>query len=322
MNRTLQLSNLSIGYKKPLIKGISSVLTQGEIALLIGKNGVGKTTLIKTLMQEVLPISGAISINSDSLDVQNFHQYVSVVLSNTNIHSGLTVVELLELGRFPYKKWYQKITKKERKWINKIIEFTNLEKYKNYSINELSDGNLQKACIARAMVQDTDFLILDEPTTHLDLENKLMILDLLKNFSHTYNKGILFTSHDWEYSFKIADKLWCFKDNEFYSGETEDLALQLNLYEEIPYFEFNYAENTFIKKTENKSQKVDLSLTDEKTLFWFKHALLKNNFTIDSNAQIKIGFNKQNKTFSIYSNNVLIKEVEFIYECINELKRL
>ncbi len=245
--KKLELKNLSIGYDKVLINSISTSLQQGEIALLIGKNGTGKTTLLKTLFNEVSLLNGSILIDNQELTKENFYHHLSIVLSNSTVNSEMTVLEVLELGRFPYKKWYEKINQEEKKWIDKILNLTNLEQYKNFPVNKLSDGNLQKTFIARALVQNTDFILLDEPTTHLDLENKLIILDLLKTFAKEYNKGILFTSHDWQFSFSIADNLWCIDNQQFISGNLEDVAKNQCLFESITTHHFNYFENKFIE---------------------------------------------------------------------------
>jgi iron complex transport system ATP-binding protein len=318
--KKLELVNLSIGYDIPLVNSISASLSQGEITLLIGKNGSGKTTLIKTLFNEVPYLKGKISINHNELTKENFYHHLSVVLSNTSINSEMTVLDVLELGRFPYKKWYEKVNHDEKKWMNKILELTNLKKYKHLSINKLSDGNLQKTFIARALVQNTDFIVLDEPTTHLDLENKLMILDLLKTFAKEYNKGILFTSHDWQFAFSIADNLWCIDNQQFISGNLEDVAIQLKLFESISTHQFNYSENKFIEKSNHIKRKVSLLLDDEKYDYWLKHALIKHNFEVVENSSLMIKiiddkyvvFNNDNMIFETYTISQLLELLKTI----------
>lgn len=318
--KVLELLNLSIGYDKVLVNSITTSLKQGEIALLIGKNGTGKTTLLKTLFNEVPPLKGKILINNDELTKNTFYHHLSIVLSNASISSEMTVLDVLELGRFPYKKWYEKINQKEKKWINKIIEFTNLKPYKDFSISKLSDGNLQKTFIARALVQNTDFIVLDEPTTHLDIENKLMILDLLKTFAKEFNKGILFTSHDWQFAFSIADNLWCIDNQQFISGNLEDVAKNKNLYESILTHQFDYLENRFVEKYNSNKVKISLLFDDEKNYYWLKHALLKYNFDVVNNSDVTIQI-IENK-YIIRKFNVNICEVITINETINFLKTI
>lgn len=316
--KKLKLENLSIGYDKVLINSISTSLQQGEIALLIGKNGAGKTTLLKTLFNEVPLLKGEILIDNQKLTKNNFYHHLSIVLSNSTVNSEMTVLEVLELGRFPYKKWYEKINKEEKKWIDKILNLTNLVEYKNITINKLSDGNLQKTFIARALVQNTDFILLDEPTTHLDLENKLMILDLLKTFAKEYNKGILFTSHDWQFAFSIADSLWNIDNQQFTSGNLEDVANKLNLFDSISTHQFNYLENRFIEKSNFIKRKIMLLVDDEKQYYWLKHSLMKHNFDVEnqSNMSIQIIDSK----YIIKNNQKIICEVLTVSEVIQFLK--
>lgn len=221
-NNILKLENLSIGYDKNIVvKNITANLYPGEIILLAGRNGCGKTTLLKTIFKEIPRISGNISINQmniDKISYSDLGKYLSVVLSKNNASSMLKVYDLLTLGRYPFKKWYQKLNLSEIDLIEQTIQWLELEEFRNHPLDMLSEGNLQKAMIARTLVQDTDFMILDEPTSHLDPYNKNMIMKIIKKIAKEQNKAILFTSHDLELSLNFVDNFWLISEGKFITG--------------------------------------------------------------------------------------------------------
>ncbi len=132
---------------------------------------------------------------------------VSVVLTESIASKNLSVYELLALGRQPYTNWLGKLADTDVFIINKSIALLELEPFLDKKCFQLSDGQLQRALIARALIQDTDIILLDEPTTHLDLYHKVQILKLLKSIAHKTNKVILFTSHEIELAIQLCDKM-------------------------------------------------------------------------------------------------------------------
>ncbi|MGZ5188924.1 MAG: ATP-binding cassette domain-containing protein, partial [Kaistella sp.] len=125
--------------------------------------------------------------------------------------------------------------------VDEIIESLNLNQYRNFPLQKLSDGNLQKAFIGRALAQNSPMIILDEPTTHLDEENKIIILKLLRKLAKTQNKLILFSSHDWRLSKEFADKIWLVNDGILDAGITEDILLKHDELLNPNLFHFNEA---------------------------------------------------------------------------------
>jgi hypothetical protein len=237
----IQLKNLQIGYDKPLITNINTYLKQGDVCLIIGNNGIGKTTLIKTLLRQIPILSGEIFINNKNLkklSLDDISKLISIVFSKAEIPNNYTTNDLISFGKFTHYNYYIKLSQKDNQEIENIIKKLNLENYKNHYLKTLSDGNFQKTLIGRALAQNTPFIILDEPTNHLDEQNKISILKILRNMAKKMGKTILFSSHDWRLATKFSDKIWYIKDKTLFSGLTEDI---LNQHSEL--IEMNFLEN-------------------------------------------------------------------------------
>lgn len=312
----IQLENLSIGYSKPLISNIDTKIKKGDILLLIGKNGSGKTSFLKTLFKEISPLKGIIKIldkDITKISVSELSKLISVVLSKSQLSPDLKVYDLVSLGRYPYKKWYQKLTKEEDKKIEEVLNLFELYQYKNYYVNELSDGNLQKAMIARALVQDTPILIMDEPTSHLDVSNKLEVMNIIHYLAKEKEKTILFTSHDLSLGLNVADKLWMIKNKSLKIGFTEDLAKQEDI---LNYFagkslNFNYIINEYEFTPHINKKEVSIEGKIE-SIYWLRKALIRNSFSIHENAQITII--GKDSFFIVQSN-----ETEYTFISIEEV---
>lgn len=216
MSTILETKNLGIGYEKALIEPINFNINKGELIGIIGKNGIGKSTLLKTLMRIIPPLSGEILLenqNLNNLNTNNFAQKIAVVLTEKIPLSQFTVYEILKMGRFPHSNWLFKMTNKDNEVLEKVIETTQLQELVYKKAHQLSDGMLQKVMIARALVQDTPIILLDEPTTFLDLENTFQIFELLKKISQEQQKTILFSTHQLEIALQICSKIILISDS-------------------------------------------------------------------------------------------------------------
>ncbi len=225
----LQIQQANIGYEKPLISNADANLKLGEICLLIGNNGVGKTTLIKSILYQIPLLGGEIIINNKNvkdLSVKEIAEHIAIVFSKSVIPQNYTVEDLISLGKYIYYPFYFKLRKEDGEEVLHIIDELDLNPYKNTLLKNLSDGNLQKAFIGRALMQNSPVIILDEPTTHLDEKNKIIILKTLRKLAIEQDKLILFSSHDWRLAKEFADKIWYIKDQSLYSGIVEDVLLQ------------------------------------------------------------------------------------------------
>lgn len=291
----LQIKQANIGYNKTLISNAESSLYLGEVCLLIGNNGVGKTTLIKSILNQIPLLSGEIFIhrkNIKELSAKEMAEQVAVVFSNSVIPQNYTVEDLISLGKYIYYPFYFELKKEDREEVSHIIEALDLTQYKDTPLKNLSDGNLQKAFIGRAITQNSPIIILDEPTTHLDEKNKIIILKTLRELAKEHHKLILFSSHDWRLAKEFADKIWYVKDANLYTGMVEDILLQHDELTSATLFEIN---PDFV------SPHITAPYVYKEMLF----SLLQKNFRKDLSAL----------TFELNNELWTISDSEKVYQC-------
>lgn len=230
-NYIIKVSNLSIGYRsKKQISTIASNLNiklkAGNMVCLLGKNGIGKSTLLRTLTKVQPALSGDVFIDEKNLKLltnNDLAKTLSLVLTERLPDSSLTVFELVALGRQPFTNWIGYLTSEDLEIIYKAFEKTNTKHLMNTKCYELSDGQLQRVLIARALTQNTPIIILDEPTAHLDLHHTISTFSLLKNLASEFNKTIIISTHETNLALQLADELWLMSSSKFVSGKTEDL---------------------------------------------------------------------------------------------------
>jgi len=211
----LKTKNLSIGYQSKktatiVASNINLDLQKGELIGLVGGNGVGKSTLLRTITNVQPILHGEISIHNKPINqyaAKDLAKVQSLVLTEQIASKNLSVFELIALGRQPYTNWVGNLSNQDLEIINKAISQTNIESLKVKRCFELSDGQLQKVMIARALAQDTDLIILDEPTTHLDMYHKAYILKLLQKITKETGKTILFSSHEIDLAIQLCDTI-------------------------------------------------------------------------------------------------------------------
>lgn len=211
----LQASKISIGYtskkvKNTIASNIDLSLEKGKLISIIGANGIGKSTLLRTIIGIQKPLSGTVFLNEENihqLDSLTLAQNLSIVLTEKLPPSNLTVWELVALGRQPYTNWIGTLTNTDISKINEAIKLTQIEHLTSKRHYEISDGQLQIVLIARALAQDTPLIILDEPTTHLDLLHKVVLFKLLKKLTQETEKCILFSTHDIDMAIQLSDEM-------------------------------------------------------------------------------------------------------------------
>jgi iron complex transport system ATP-binding protein len=211
----LETAALSIGYHSKsnhvvIAENLNLKLAEGQLISLVGANGIGKSTLLRTLTGIQKPLNGQVTLNDKSIfayQTLELAQNLSLVLTEKLPPSNLTVFELIALGRQPYTNWLGKLSGEDYEKITQAVELTHIEHLLNKKHHEISDGQLQIVLIARALAQDTPLIILDEPTTHLDLFHKVSVFKLLKKLSQETNKCILFSTHDIDLAIQLSDEM-------------------------------------------------------------------------------------------------------------------
>lgn len=211
----LNCKSISIGYahKKQatvIATNIDLSLEKGKLISLIGANGIGKSTLLRTLTGIQKPLSGEVFLNSKNIQELAplaLAKEMSLVLTEKLPPSNLTVFELIALGRQPYTNWIGKLTQEDNAKVHEAMELTQINDLAHKKHYEISDGQLQKVLIARALAQDTPLIILDEPTTHLDLLHKVSVFKLLKKLAHETGKCVLFSTHDIDMAIQLSDEM-------------------------------------------------------------------------------------------------------------------
>ncbi|MCF6130221.1 ABC transporter ATP-binding protein [Flavobacterium sp. AS60] len=217
----LSTSNLSIGYQSKkgnhtIAQNLNLTFEEGKLISLVGGNGIGKSTLLRTVTGIQKPLSGTVTLNEKDIHLYttlDLAQNLSLVLTEKLPPSNLTVFELIALGRQPYTNWLGKLSTDDLEKINQAITLTHIEHLIDKKHHEISDGQLQIVLIARALAQDTPLIILDEPTTHLDLFHKVSVFKLLKKLSQETNKCILFSTHDIDLAIQLSDEMIVMTEN-------------------------------------------------------------------------------------------------------------
>lgn len=228
----LQTEELSIGFgapRKVLHQCINVTLKPGDFACLLGPNGAGKSTLIRTLTGFLKPLAGSVHVCGkplSALSQPQISRLISIVFTEKVVVPDMTVFDVVALGRSPYTGFFGRLSKRDIQLIDTALHDTGIGKLKYRPITGLSDGELQKAMIAKALVQDTPLIVLDEPTAFLDLPSRIEIMDLLKTLATTKQKGILLSTHDLDLALRMADKIWLMASGRnMETGAPEDLIL-------------------------------------------------------------------------------------------------
>jgi iron complex transport system ATP-binding protein len=219
---TVVLNNLSIGYtqkgnEKVVAQGLNAAINSGELTCLLGCNGVGKSTLLRTLSAFQPALGGDILLNADqtselspltSFTDKQLSRMIGIVLTEKPDVRNMTVEELVGMGRSPYTGFWGTLTANDRQIIADAIRMVGIESLRGRMIHTLSDGERQKVMIAKALAQQTPIIYLDEPTAFLDYPSKVEMMQLLRRLAHQEQKTIFLSTHDVELALQLADCLW------------------------------------------------------------------------------------------------------------------
>jgi iron complex transport system ATP-binding protein len=285
----IKADNISIGYvkskhKNMLYENLSFDLYKGELVCLIGANGAGKSTLLRTISASQPILKGNIFFgNQDigSLSEKELSQQLGLVLTDKTSAGGLLVRELVELGRYPYTGFFGQLTGNDKDIVRKAMQDVGIIYKAQSYMAELSDGERQKAMIAKALAQECPVVLLDEPTAFLDIESRIEIMNLLHNLAMYQNKAILLSTHDIDMALLLADRLWLLsREKGLVSGATEDIIFS----GKMDNF-FNGGNTVFDRYTGNflprRANNKKVCLKAHGILYhWTKNMLERNGFSL------------------------------------------
>lgn len=220
----MEAKNVKFGYQnKEIIEDLSVAFQKNKITSIIGPNGSGKSTLLMLLSRINHVSSGIVSLNNINVwdyKIKEFARKVAVVHQKNQIYGDLTVKTVVGYGRLPYLNYHQNLSEEDYQIIDWALKTTNLKEFEEQSINNLSGGQQQRVWLAMALVQKTPILLLDEPTTYLDVKYQIEILNLIKKINQEYGITIIMVHHDINQAINYSDEIVAMKDGKIlFKGE-------------------------------------------------------------------------------------------------------
>ncbi|NFD28567.1 ABC transporter ATP-binding protein [Clostridium botulinum] len=213
---SITTTNLAIAYEdKLIVDGLNMNIPKGKITTIIGPNGCGKSTVLKTVGRILKPKEGLVYLNGDdirNLSTKEVAQKMAILPQSPQAQGGLTVGELVSYGRFPHKKGFGKLSPEDKKVIEWALDITKLTELEVTMVDNLSGGQRQRVWIAMALAQQTDLILLDEPTTYLDMSYQLEVLELLYNLNREESCTIVMVLHDLNLAARFADYMIAIRD--------------------------------------------------------------------------------------------------------------
>ena len=226
--------DLAVGFKQgsrshALLDGLNLTLEEGTMVALLGRNGAGKSTLLKALTCDTLPVSGTIEINrrlSTEISKRELSRLIALVATERIMGGAFTVRELVALGRQPHTGFLGRLSSHDNEVVDLCLELVGISDKAYQHVANLSDGERQKAMVAKALAQETPIIVLDEPTAFLDVASRIETMKLLHKLAREQHKAVLLSSHDISQSLLLADELWVItNDREVVTGSTEHVVM-------------------------------------------------------------------------------------------------
>lgn len=225
----IQANNLTLTYgKKPVFSNLDVLIPKGKITVFIGSNGCGKSTLLRSLARLLKPQEGHIILDGSDiakLPAKEVARRLAILPQGPIAPEGLTVQQLVKQGRYPYQSFLQQWSREDEMMVKKALEVTHMDELAGRSINSLSGGQRQRAWIAMTLAQNTSTILLDEPTTYLDMTHQIDILDLLFDLNEQENRTIVMVLHDINLACRYAHHIVAVKEGHIYAqGEPENIV--------------------------------------------------------------------------------------------------
>ncbi|MCR5388619.1 MAG: ABC transporter ATP-binding protein [Lachnospiraceae bacterium] len=226
MTDFIKTESLNVGYnKKPVIEDISLSIKKGEIVSLIGPNGAGKTTILKSITKHLPIVGGVVFIDKDDIEKTSFKDLakkLAVVLTDRMKPELMTCFDVVSTGRYPYTGKLGQLTAEDERIVEEAMEKVKVLELSERDFSAISDGQRQRVLLARAICQMPEAIVLDEPTSFLDVKHKLKLLGILREMAKEKNITVLMSLHEIDLAMKISDKIICVKDNHVAGFGTAD----------------------------------------------------------------------------------------------------
>jgi len=325
----LQLESLKIGYASgnysgTILPALSASAYRGELVAVIGRNGIGKSTLLRTIMNLQPSLGGKVMIsgeNSAEFTGLKLAQKIGYISTEIVKISHMRVYDLVALGRFPYTNWIGRIDHNAHVIIMEAIIKAGLAHFENRFVSELSDGERQRAMIARVLAQDTDIMIMDEPTAFLDISGKFGIMNLMRQLTAS-GRTILFSTNDFTIALNRADKIWLMQEDGMTEGAPEDL-LMVKAFDHLfdqAVVGFDPEDGSFIFRTEPRGE---IFIEGESDLrHWTVKALARAGFSVTNVKTIPyIQLPSGNKEWVLFAGGTS-QSFRSLYDLVSRLKKI
>ncbi|MEP3390553.1 MAG: ABC transporter ATP-binding protein [Reichenbachiella sp.] len=286
---SLKIIGLNVGYAtKEIAKNINLTLGGGQLVCLLGQNGVGKSTLLRTLSNLQEPLAGRIKVDAkdiNSLDRRELATKLGIITTEKIGMSNMTARELVALGRYPYTNWIGQESAEDTRIIEEAISRCRINYIENSKLSAISDGQFQKAMVARVLAQDTDIILMDEPTAHLDVVNRVEMFQLLQSIKNETGKSILISTHELDLSMQFADELWLMNFNApIITGTPEDLGLSGEIEKVFFHEEFHLDSRTGQIKLKQEVKQYFHLIGEDKSIHWVQKALERKGYGVSANG--------------------------------------
>jgi iron complex transport system ATP-binding protein len=262
-NSIIEIKNFSIGYRSRkkkitfLQNDLNLNLFRGDLVCLIGPNGCGKSTFIRSMASLQQPLKGDIFMNGISIrtmSAKRRSEFFSVVLTERTAVDGITVAEIVALGRYQSSSWLGTLNKSDREKVVWAIEQVGMQGFEERMYGTLSDGEKQRTFIAKALSSDAPVMLLDEPTSHLDIPNRVEVITLLQRLTREFGHSVILSTHDLDLALQMADEIWLMIPGKgIFAATPEELMHSGNLDEVFgnKILRFNPHSGSFLVTTKN-----------------------------------------------------------------------
>lgn len=228
MKAAIETTQLTLSYGDTIIiEELNLKIPKGEITVFIGGNGCGKSTLLRSIARLLKPKTGAVLLDGaaiSNMSTKSIAKKMAILPQSPVAPEGLTVLQLVKQGRYPYQTWLKQWSTEDEDKVNAALKATGMEQLKNRTVDSLSGGQRQRAWIAMTLAQDTEVILLDEPTTYLDMTHQIEILDLLFELNESENRTIVMVLHDLNLACRYAHNVVAIKNRAVYAqGQPENI---------------------------------------------------------------------------------------------------